>query len=202
MLTNFKRKAMPGACYNNIYINDENISIDNEEDEPTRGMSCQFQYNLLVSNCSQVYQSGRTYEYPFISLYLVVNELKTRKVKDKEERHAELAEVSSSAVCEEHETAGGIRKLEKHLRNKFKYERILITREILQRNIHYNILMTMHMNEYQKLLRHNIISKDYIKPYVTITWGIGDVYRLIRYIFKEAQVRQFYPKIDYYVYCK
>lgn len=90
-------------------------------------------------------------------------------------------------------------RIEKNLRRRFKYDRILITREILAKRIHYNILITSGSNICS--IHDKTFTKNF-KANVQLVDKIEDLPDIIKYMTKEADERQFKPDLDRFYYLK
>lgn len=91
-----------------------------------------------------------------------------------------------------------IKKIEKYLRSKYHYQRILLTREILESRIHYNVLLTTKSNPI--LTNNTIVQKFHLN--VQHVPNITHLPTIIQYMFKESKHRPFHPNIDYFLYTK
>lgn len=80
-----------------------------------------------------------------------------------------------------------MKRIEKYLRDRYKYKRIVITREIYSDRVHYNVMFTTHMNA--RLLDGRIVQKFYIKA--QIMQKDKDLRTVWDYIFKESEKRPF-----------
>lgn len=90
-----------------------------------------------------------------------------------------------------------IKKLEKYIR-KFKYERVVITREILEKRVHYNMIVTTKENMMPS--SGKIVQKFFMDVQHIV--NSGHLQRVWNYIFKESKRRPFYANTDYFIYVK
>lgn len=125
----------------------------------------------------RLFKADRTYELPDRTFYIVL---------------------SPRNKWEEDNYSDDIKRIEKQLRNKYKYKRILITREINAKKTHYNVLLTC-LEDLNK--NHNKTFSRYYHMYVQECPFIKDIYEIINYCTKEASERSM-NKNDYHVFCK
>jgi len=91
-----------------------------------------------------------------------------------------------------------IKKIEKYLRNKYKYDRILITREVRSIRKHYNVVLT---TKYNPLHANGQIVMKFYQDIQHIP-NIGGLYKVIDYMTKESKLRAFFRGLDYFIYNK
>lgn len=90
-------------------------------------------------------------------------------------------------------------RIEKLCRNKFKYERILITRETNAKRVHYNVLIT---SSSCPINRHDrTLGRDF-RIHCQNVSTVKDVHQVIDYMSKEADTREFIPSKDSFIYIK
>lgn len=133
--------------------------------------------NLLQSVC-QIFKPDRTYEKPD-STYLIVLSPRNRWAKKDYVRD--------------------IKRIEKLLRNKLNYKRCIITRETDAKKVHYNVMVT---TDKDILKMHNKTFGRFYNFYVQKTPRVSDIYKSIKYICKEGDIRPMIPERDKFVYCK
>ena len=98
-----------------------------------------------------------------------------------------------------YEGTNDMMRIEKTFRNKFKYSRILITREINESRTHYNVLFTTKVCP---LCTHNrTIAKDFYH-HIQYCPQVKDINQVITYMSKEATTRQMNPGEDKFIYIK
>lgn len=149
------------AYYNNIY----------------RDIKCLFRYNILVSETERRFHVERTYELPYITVYMVVNQLSEK--------------TAFYTKCE-------VLNIKRQLQ-KYKYDRLLLTKEVMGSNVHYNILMTFKVEDLCKLIKRNKINYHFIKPYIQKVLDYKSIPRIIRYMYKESMYRIFEENVDYLI---
>lgn len=135
-------------------------------------------FEILSKMLSEGFRAGRTYEKPERNYLLVFYPFNRYKPVDSD-----------------------LQKIEKYCRTKFKYSRILITREYLDSpKTHYNVIVT---TKYDCILlnRTNIPKFNY-KLDVQILPGIKDVRRALLYIIKESKRRDLINDLDRFMYVK
>lgn len=91
-----------------------------------------------------------------------------------------------------------LERIEKFCRTNFKYQRIIITREIKASRIHYNVMLTTNANVI--LFNGKIKQKFYLDVQVVPNSTHQRV--IVSYMFKESKRRPFKENTDYFVYVK
>lgn len=113
------------------------------------------------------FKSHRSYEAPYLTYYIVFNTFKGK--------NANISVVQQQCY------------------KKLKYKRILITREINESNIHFNVIVTTAIDP--RTVRG--WGKHFTKPNIQNAPCIRDIHRLITYVYKESKVRCFSTKDQY-----
>lgn len=166
-------KALPeqGA---NIKLEETN---DNEIMSRLKGVNLFRDLNpCLIKRMKKEFKLKRTYESPINTFYLVFKPLKVCKPSIRD-----------------------LRLIEKYCRNKFKYKRILIAREIYATSIHYNVLITSATCCF---CMHDKIYGNRYKLHVQSAPGIQDIEKIINYILKEANTRPMKEGKDIFNYLR
>lgn len=91
-----------------------------------------------------------------------------------------------------------LKKIEKYIRSKYQYERTVITKEILETRIHYNVFLTTKRNP---VLQNGTIAMKYYLNVQHIP-NQDHLKRVLNYMFKESKRRPFNPNRDYFIYAK
>lgn len=165
-LSNSRRPLVEGELtYNDIPYDIINVNFQDEfPTMPEYSLFNQRNPNLLRL-VSKKFHIERTYEEPD-STYLIVLTPRNRWKKDNYRKD--------------------IPRLEKMLRSKLKYKRIIITREINATKVHYNILITTSKDI---LKMHNKTFGKYYNFYVQKTPQVNDIKNAMQYICKEGDKR-------------
>lgn len=95
------------------------------------------------------------------------------------------------------DSSSDIVSIERYLRSKCKYNRIIITREIKSERIHYNVLITT--KEDLISLNAKIVNKFYIN--VQHIPNITHLPKVVYYIYKESKDREFTDR-DHFIYVR
>lgn len=126
--------------------------------------------------CRKGFKSDRSYESPYHSYYIVLFPKRDDYISN------------------------GLLLIEKAIRSKLKYKRILITREINASRIHYNVLITT--STCPMCLKGKSIASNYTTNSIQILHQIKDITEVIHYMSKEADTRQMNPGEDKFIYIK
>ncbi len=149
-------------------------------DEPA---SINIQYNIFnrynpnfEALCRKGFKSDRSYEQPDHTYYIVLFPKKDDHVDN------------------------GLLKIEKAIRTKLKYKRILITREIDASRIHYNVLVTT--STCPMCIKGKSVATNYTTNSIQKLYQIKDINEVIHYMSKEANRRPMNPGEDKFIYIK
>lgn len=96
------------------------------------------------------------------------------------------------------DSSDDIHKIERYLRGRTKYDRIIITKEVKSERIHYNVLITSKMN---LISMHGKINNTFYMN-VQHVKNITDLPKVVYYIYKESKEREFKESRDHIIYCK
>lgn len=142
------------------------------------------QYNIfnrimpnLMSIMSSCWKMKRSYEQPYRSYYIVFAPYKRYKP------------VPTDLI-----------RIEKYCRQKFKYDRILITREILETSIHYNVMLTCKADCF--VIHNTSLPKFDFRANVQEIPTQKDQERVLNYILKEGHERSLKPGLDTFKFNK
>lgn len=133
--------------------------------------------NLRYLIIPREFKINRTYEKPSETYYIVAQPFKNKR----------------------HKTEDAIKSLEKSIRNRISYDRILITRETKATAIHYNIVLTTNDNI---MKFHNKSFNRHFGFSVQKIHTKKDLDRVLNYTLKESKTRFFKKTKDYYIYTK
>jgi len=151
----------------------DNVSMDIEDNVPIANQFNNYYHNLTKYKISD-FKPDRSYEG--CANYLIVFAPLKNHIDSKYD----------------------LRKIEKFMRNKFKYERIVITRETLATRVHYNVIITTKHNA--TLSNGTIVQKFFLN--IQHIANVTHLERIWCYIFKDAKKRPMYPNKDYFIYVK
>jgi len=146
-----------------------------------------FYLNLSTMVVPKGFGLKRTYELPFRTYYFVMTPLNRPYEQNKDN------------------FVNDIPKIERFLRDKFKYHRIFITREIMNcAKIHYNILLTTKVNLSDENKYHNgtIFNHKYSICAPRELYGAGQIEVVYKYMIKESKKRPMLQSIDRLIYQK
>lgn len=172
-LCNNSSRALPGTDSNNL-IDIENTVL------PSYNIFNRYYYNLRNIIVPKRFGERRSYEVS--TYYLVLTPLNKRYLENPDSFQYD------------------IKKIEKDLRRSYPYERVVITREILDvSKTHYNILITTKGDPFAF---HQKVFKNRYGMFVQDASTHEDITKIISYMFKESKRREFIDNKDYFIYRK
>lgn len=160
------------------------ISEDDDLQQPTKNMFNDYYTNLSTIIVPNDFAIKRTYEEPFKTYYFV------------------LTPMDRAYDQGRYRFSNDIKNIEKLMRNKYKYDRIFITREIMDcAKIHYNICMTTAF-DLSEVKSGTFVRGKYSIHTPRELKGMKDIEVVCNYMIKESKKRPMYKQLDRFIFRK
>lgn len=164
--------------------------------EPELCSSCEIIYNKSCPNCASIMPEYNIFNRHYWQLFNRIIPEKWQYPRSYE--GCATYYIVFSPLNNKIDLPNDLQRIEKFCRTNFKYQRFIITREILATRIHYNVMLTSNKNVV--LFNGKIKQKFYLD--VQVVPNRYEQEKVVHYMLKESKKRQFKENTDYFVYVK